>query len=416
MKKLVIGLICLFQVMCLPNISVKANETTRVHSETTLETTTVETTVTTQEPTTESTAVEAPKELVGASVADYLVADHFYQIIVKNAAGEVVYQKDDAIFPQNDLEKLQSIIKNSSHLYMDLGDGQYALAVASLRLVNQTMTFIYDDVIGYSAVFHEGVVTNSGMIISDATDPVIETIAINQPDISGWIVDQPTNLTSDMLIIALNDQQYWATMPYRVGTNGELLDESNTIYLGAFTITGSPYNLHLNIVPKTDAPKEKVNTQQSNNKRRLALADQTTVQADNEVSATDETTEQADNNVAEADVTTVDSTMSQVEHSEAENQNVDNVEESNQLTTDSSVANESTIINEVSDNNQTRLNAEATSSSQQAVTNELQPVVPNDNRPKLPSTGEKSSPYIFLVIPLIAIGLALIGFNKKEKK
>lgn len=278
MKKLVIGLICLFQVMCLPNISVKANEITTINYETSTETTNRETTVTTEESTTVSTTVEAPEELGGAQVADYLVADQFYQIIIKNTADEVVYQKDDAIFLQSDLEKLQAILKSSSHLYIDLGDGQYALPVASLRLVNQTLTFIYDDVIGYSAVFHEGVVTNSGMIISDASDPVIETVTIEQPDIRGWVVNQPSDMTAEILTISLNNQEYWATMPYKVGVSGAVLDESNTIYLGAFTLTDSPYNLHLNIVPKTEAPKEKENNRRLTNKLKTALDREKTVE------------------------------------------------------------------------------------------------------------------------------------------
>lgn len=404
MKKLVIGLICLFQVMCLPNISVKANETTTVRHETSTETTNSETTVTTEESTTVSTMVEVPEGLIGAQVADYLVADQFYQITIKNTADEVVYQKDDAIFLQSDLEKLQAILKSSSHLYIDLGDGQYALPVASLRLVNQTLTFIYDDVIGYSAVFHEGVVTNSGMIISDASDPVIETVTIEQPDISGWVVNQPSNMTAEILTISLKNQEYWATMPYKVGVNGDVLDESNTIYLGAFTLTESPYNLHLNIVPKTEAPKEEENNRRLTNKLKTALDKEKTVQEDHEVTTS--------NNVSTATTTTV----------QDENMQSDTVTEMSHEATTPSVDEQPTIpemetSNETTELTQSQYSTEDTVTTSQTTVEDLQAVVPNqdNNRRKLPLTGEKSGAIMMIVVPLLVLGLLLVVFNKKEK-
>ncbi|OFK61735.1 hypothetical protein HMPREF2811_02825 [Globicatella sp. HMSC072A10] len=401
MKKLVIGLICLFQVMCLPNISVKANETTTVHYETSTETTNSESTVITEESTTVSTTVEAPEELVGAQVADYLVADQFYQIIIKNTADEVVYQKDDAIFLQSDLEKLQAILKSSSHLYIDLGDGQYALPVATLRLVNQTLTFIYDDVIGYSAVFHEGVVTNSGMIISDASDPVIETVTIEQPDISGWVVNQPSDMTAEILTILLNNQEYWATMPYKVGVNGDVLDESNTIYLGAFTLTESPYNLHLNIVPKTEAPKEKENNRRLTNKLKTALDREKTVQ---ENTTTD--------NAPMTTTTTV----------QDENMQSDTVTEMSHEATKPSIDEQPTFpemetSNETTEMTQSQISTENTVTTRQTTVEDLQAVVPNqdNNRRKLPLTGENSRPIMMIVVPLLVLGLLLVFINKKEK-
>ncbi|MGX7098712.1 hypothetical protein ACWOBH_01735 [Globicatella sanguinis] len=401
MKKLVIGLICLFQVMCLPNISVKANETTTVHYETSTETTNSESTVITEESTTVSTTVEAPEELVGAQVADYLVADQFYQIIIKNTADEVVYQKDDAIFLQSDLEKLQAILKSSSHLYIDLGDGQYALPVATLRLVNQTLTFIYDDVIGYSAVFHEGVVTNSGMIISDASDPVIETVTIEQPDVSGWVVNQPSDMTAEILTILLNNQEYWATMPYKVGVNGDVLDESNTIYLGAFTLTESPYNLHLNIVPKTEAPKEKENNRRLTKKLKTALDREKTVQ---ENTTTD--------NAPMTTTTTV----------QGENMQSDTVTEVSHEATTPIIDEQPTIpemetSNETTEVTQSQNSTENTVTTRQTTVEDLQAVVPNqdNNRRKLPLTGENSRPITMIVVPLLVLGLLLVVINKKEK-
>ncbi|MGX7075265.1 hypothetical protein [Globicatella sanguinis] len=401
MKKLVIGLICLFQVMCLPNISVKANEITTINYETSTETTNRETTVTTEESTTVSTTVEAPEELGGAQVADYLVADQFYQIIIKNTADEVVYQKDDAIFLQSDLEKLQAILKSSSHLYIDLGDGQYALPVASLRLVNQTLTFIYDDVIGYSAVFHEGVVTNSGMIISDASDPVIETVTIEQPDIRGWVVNQPSDMTAEILTISLNNQEYWATMPYKVGVSGAVLDESNTIYLGAFTLTDSPYNLHLNIVPKTEAPKEKENNRRLTNKLKTALDREKTVE---ENTITD--------NAPMATTTTV----------EVENMQSDTVTEMSQEAPTPSVDEQTKIpemetSNETTEVTQSQISTENTVITRQTTVEDLQAIVPNpdNNRRKLPLTGEKSRPIMMIVVPLLVLGLLLVVINKKER-
>lgn len=400
MKKLVIGLICLFQVMCLPNISVKANETTTVRHETSTETTNSETTVTTEESTTVSTMVEVPEELIGSQVADYLVADQFYQIIIKNTADEVVYQKDDAIFLQSDLEKLQAILKSSSHLYIDLGDGQYALPVASLRLVNQTLTFIYDDVIGYSAVFHEGVVTNSGMIISDASDPVIETVTIEQPDISGWVVNQPRDMTAEILTISLKNQEYWATMPYKVGVNGDVLDESNTIYLGAFTLTESPYNLHLNIVPKTEAPKEKENNRRLTNKLKTALDREKTVQEN----------------------TTTDNAPMTTTSVQDENMQSDTVTEMSHEATTPSVDEQPTIpemetSNETTEVTQSPISTEDTVTTSQTTVEDLQAVVPNqdNNRRKLPLTGEKSGAIMMIVVPLLVLGLLLVVFNKKEK-
>lgn len=400
MKKLVIGLICLFQVMCLPNISVKANETTTVRHETSTETTNSETTVTTEEWTTVSTMIEEPEELIGAQVADYLVADQFYQITIKNTADEVVYQKDDAIFLQSDLEKLQAILKSSSHLYIDLGDGQYALPVASLRLVNQTLTFVYDDVIGYSAVFHEGVVTNSGMIISDASDPVIETVTIEQPDISGWVVNQPSNMTAEILTISLKNQEYWATMPYKVGVNGDVLDESNTIYLGAFTLTESPYNLHLNIVPKTEAPKEKENNRRLTNKLKTALDREKTVQEN----------------------TTTDNAPMTTTTVQDENMQSDTVTEMSHEATTPSVDEQPTIpemetSNETTEVTQSQYSTENTVTTRQTTIEDLQAVVPNqdNNRRKLPLTGEKSGAIMMIVVPLLVLGLLLVIFNKKEK-
>lgn len=400
MKKLVIGLICLFQVMCLPNISVKANETTTVRHETSTETTNSETTVTTEEWTTVSTMIEEPEELIGAQVADYLVADQFYQITIKNTADEVVYQKDDAIFLQSDLEKLQAILKSSSHLYIDLGDGQYALPVASLRLVNQTLTFVYDDVIGYSAVFHEGVVTNSGMIISDASDPVIETVTIEQPDISGWVVNQPSNMTAEILTISLKNQEYWATMPYKVGVNGDVLDESNTIYLGAFTLTESPYNLHLNIVPKTEAPKEKENNRRLTNKLKTALDREKTVQEN----------------------TTTDNAPMTTTNVQDENMQSDTVTEMSHEATTPSVDEQPTIpemetSNETTEVTQSQYSTENTVTTRQTTIEDLQAVVPNqdNNRRKLPLTGEKSGAIMMIVVPLLFLGLLLVIFNKKEK-
>lgn len=401
MKKLVIGLICLFQVMCLPNISVKANETTTVHYETSTETTNSESTVITEESITVSTTVEAPEELVGAQVADYLVADQFYQIIIKNTADEVVYQKDDAIFLQSDLEKLQAILKSSSHLYIDLGDGQYTLPVATLRLVNQTLTFIYDDVIGYSAVFHEGVVTNSGMIISDASDPVIETVTIEQPDISGWVVNQPSDMTAEILTILLNNQEYWATMPYKVGVNGDVLDESNTIYLGAFTLTESPYNLHLNIIPKTEAPKEKENNRRLTNKLKTALDREKTVQ---ENTTTD--------NAPMTTTTTV----------QDENMQSDTATEMSHEATKPSIDEQPTFpemetSNETTEVTQSQISTENTVTTRQTTVEDLQAVVPNqdNNRRKLPLTGENSRPIMMIVVPLLVLGLLLVFINKKEK-
>lgn len=400
MKKLVIGLICLFQVMCLPNISVKANETTTVRHETSTETTNSETTVTTEELTTVSTMVEVPEGLIGAQVADYLVADQFYQIIIKNTADEVVYQKDDAIFLQSDLEKLQAILKTSSHLYIDLGDGQYALPVASLRLVNQTLTFIYDDVIGYSAVFHEGVVTNSGMIISDASDPVIETVTIEQPDISGWVVNQPSNMTAEILTISLENQEYWATMPYKVGVNGDVLDETNTIYLGAFTLTESPYNLHLNIVPKTEAPKEKENNRRLTNKLKTALDREKTLQEN----------------------TTTDNAPMTTTTVQDENMQSDTVTEMSHEATTPSVDEQPTIpemetSNETTELTQSQYSTENTVTTSQTTVEDLQAVVPNqdNNRRKLPLTGEKSGAIMMIVVPPLVLGLLLVVFNKKEK-
>ncbi|MDT2768853.1 LPXTG cell wall anchor domain-containing protein [Globicatella sulfidifaciens] len=400
MKKLVIGLICLFQVMCLPNISVKANETTTVRHETSTETTNSETTVTTEESTTVSTMIEEPEELIGAQVADYLVADQFYQITIKNTADEVVYQKDDAIFLQSDLEKLQAILKSSSHLYIDLGDGQYALPVASLRLVNQTLTFVYDDVLGYSAVFHEGVVTNSGMIISDASDPVIETVTIEQPDISGWVVNQPSNMTAEILTISLKNQEYWATMPYKVGVNGDVLDESNTIYLGAFTLTESPYNLHLNIVPKTEAPKEKENNRRLTNKLKTALDREKTVQEN----------------------TTTDNAPMTTTTVQDENMQSDTVTEMSHEATTPSVDEQPTIpemetSNETTEVTQSQYSTENTVTTRQTTIEDLQAVVPNqdNNRRKLPLTGEKSGAIMMIVVPLLVLGLLLVIFNKKEK-
>ncbi len=400
MKKLVIGLICLFQVMCLPNISVKANETTKVHHETSTEITNSETTVTTEESTTVSTMVEVPEELIGAQVADYLVADQFYQITIKNTADEVVYQKDDAIFLQSDLEKLQAILKTSSHLYIDLGDGQYALPVASLRLVNQTLTFIYDDVIGYSAVFHEGVVTNSGMIISDASDPVIETVTIEQPDISGWVVNQPSNMTAEILTISLKNQEYWATMPYKVGVNGDVLDESNTIYLGAFTLTESPYNLHLNIVPKTEAPKEKENNRRLTNKLKTALDREKTLQEN----------------------TITDNAPMTTTNVQDENMQSDTVTEMSHEATTPSVDEQPTIpemetSNETTELTQSQYSTENTVTTSQTTVEDLQAVVPNqdNNRRKLPLTGETSGAIMMIVVPLLVLGLLLVVFNKKEK-
>lgn len=400
MKKLVIGLICLFQVMCLPNISVKANETTTVRHETSTETTNSETTVTTEESTTVSTMIEEPEELIGAQVADYLVADQFYQITIKNTADEVVYQKDDAIFLQSDLEKLQAILKSSSHLYIDLGDGQYALPVALLRLVNQTLTFVYDDVIGYSAVFHEGVVTNSGMIISDASDPVIETVTIEQPDISGWVVNQPSNMTAEILTISLKNQEYWATMPYKVGVNGDVLDESNTIYLGAFTLTESPYNLHLNIVPKTEAPKEKENNRRLTNKLKTALDREKTVQEN----------------------TTTDNAPMTTTTVQDENMQSDTVTEMSHEATTPSVDEQPTIpemetSNETTEVTQSQYSTENTVTTRQTTIEDLQAVVPNqdNNRRKLPLTGEKSGAIMMIVVPLLVLGLLLVIFNKKEK-
>lgn len=400
MKKLVIGLICLFQVMCLPNISVKANETTTVRHETSTETTNSETTVTTEESTTVSTMIEVPEELIGAQVADYLVADQFYQIIIKNTADEVVYQKDDAIFLQSDLEKLQAILKSSSHLYIDLGDGQYALPVASLRLVNQTLTFIYDDVIGYSAVFHEGVVTNSGMIISDASDPVIETVTIEQPDISGWVVNQPSNMTAEILTISLKNQEYWATMPYKVGVNGDVLDESNTIYLGAFTLTESPYNLHLNIVPKTEAPKEKENNRRLTNKLKTALDREKTVQEN----------------------TTTDNAPMTTTTVQDENMQSDTVTEMSHEATSPSVDEQPAIPEmatsiETTEVTQSQYSTENTVTTRQTTVEDLQAVVPNqdNNRRKLPLTGETSGAIMMIVVPLLVLGLLLVVFNKKEK-
>lgn len=400
MKKLVIGLICLFQVMCLPNISVKANETTTVRHETSTETNNSETTVTTEESTTVSTMVEVPEELIGSQVADYLVADQFYQIIIKNTADEVVYQKDDAIFLQSDLEKLQAILKSSSHLYIDLGDGQYALPIASLRLVNQTLTFIYDDVIGYSAVFHEGVVTNSGMIISDASDPVIETVTIEQPDISGWVVNQPSNMTAEILTISLKNQEYWATMPYKVGVNGDVLDETNTIYLGAFTLTESPYNLHLNIVPKTEAPKEKENNRRLTNKLKTALDREKTVQEN----------------------TTTDNAPMTTTTVQDENMQSNTVTEMSHEATTASVDEHPTIpemetSNETAEVTQSQYSTENTVTTRQTTVEDLQAVVPNqdNNRRKLPLTGEKSGAIMMIVVPLLVLGLLLVVFNKKEK-
>lgn len=400
MKKLVIGLICLFQVMCLPNISVKANETTTVRHETSTETNNSETTVTTEESTTVSTMVEVPEELIGSQVADYLVADQFYQIIIKNTADEVVYQKDDAIFLQSDLEKLQAILKSSSHLYIDLGDGQYALPIASLRLVNQTLTFIYDDVIGYSAVFHEGVVTNSGMIISDASDPVIETVTIEQPDISGWVVNQPSNMTAEILTISLKNQEYWATMPYKVGVNGDVLDESNTIYLGAFTLTESPYNLHLNIVPKTEAPKEKENNRRLTNKLKTALDREKTVQEN----------------------TTTDNAPMTTTTVQDENMQSNTVTEMSHEATTASVDEHPTIpemetSNETAEVTQSQYSTENTVTTRQTTVEDLQAVVPNqdNNRRKLPLTGEKSGAIMMIVVPLLVLGWLLVVFNKKEK-
>lgn len=231
MKKVFFSLIILLQLISFQVVRVSANESSASST-----------------PNTEVSLAE----FKGNSVANQLLPDQFYQFIIKNDRDEIIYQKDDVIFSTEDLEKVKFMFNNYDHVYLDLGDGQYALDIAKLSLIGNQLTFVNDQVLGYQAIFHEGLVTESGLIFSDSTDPIIQVLDLEQADISHLIVEQPSNMVDDMIVVSLNDQLYWGTLPYKEGINGEEINETNTVLLGAFTLSSTAYNLHLNLVPKAE--------------------------------------------------------------------------------------------------------------------------------------------------------------------
>lgn len=105
-----------------------------------------------------------------------------------------------------------------------------------------------------------------------------------------------------------------------------------------------------------------------------------------------------------------------------ENMQSDSVTEMSHESTTSSVDEQTTIPEmetsyETTEVTQSQISTENTVTTRQTTVEDLQAVVPNqdNNRRKLPLTGENSRPIIMIVIPLLVLGLLLIVINKKEK-
>lgn len=73
--------------------------------------------------------------------------------------------------------------------------------------------------------------------------------------------------------------------------------------------------------------------------------------------------------------------------------------------------------NETTEVTQSQISTENTVITRQTTVEDLQAIVPNpdNNRRKLPLTGEKSRPIMMIVVPLLVLGLLLVVINKKER-
>lgn len=190
----------------------------------------------------------------GLEVADALETTTYYNLQVKDQEDQVVFEFLNFVLTNEELTTFTDYLKTKEFLYLDLGDGQYRLPVADVSLEGNNLTFVTDEKAAYQVFFHQGLVTNSGIIFQDPTDPVIASETIESPDFSQWIIENSAQTTEGPIMISYQEEDYWASLPYYTRQGGEEIDPSKNILVGAFTMSDVPNELHFNIVPRVDAP------------------------------------------------------------------------------------------------------------------------------------------------------------------
>lgn len=218
----------------------------------------------------------------GVQIVDELKPDEFYHLNVidisqVNSDGEhLVFEKSDLILTESELSKLAHLISSSSVLYLDLGDGQYVINIENIELDGQQLTMKASEVLPYSIYFHEGLVTESGQVFPDPSDAVITSVTSQTTDLSQWIA--PTNVatTDKLMMLTVEGQSYWASVPYKVGENGAVYDDETVIMIGAYSLSSAYYGLHINLVPAAESVELAESSQQTTLQQSDTITETTT--------------------------------------------------------------------------------------------------------------------------------------------
>lgn len=188
----------------------------------------------------------------GMDLVDQLDTSTYYQMKIYDKDNQVIFTFDDLTFTSEELEAFKYHVENSENLFIDLGDGQYRLPVKDISLQGTELSMISDEKIGYSVYFHEGLVTQSGGIYQDPTDPTVKTQDIESPDFYQWVIANSALTPEGPVMLTLDGVDYWSTLPYFTGLNGQEIDQSKNILVGALTLTPTPIETHYNLVPRVE--------------------------------------------------------------------------------------------------------------------------------------------------------------------
>lgn len=205
----------------------------------------------------------------GVQIVDELKPDEFYHLNVIDTSqvesdGELlIFEKSDLIFTESELSKVTHLISSSNVLYLDLGDGQYVIKVEDIELNGQQLTMKTSEVLPYSIYFHEGFVTESGQVFPDPSDAVITSVTSQTTDLSQWIDSTHAATTNGLMMLTVDGQSYWSSIPYKVGENGAVYDDETVIMIGAYSLSSAYYGLHINLVPAAESNEPAVVSQQT---------------------------------------------------------------------------------------------------------------------------------------------------------
>lgn len=306
-----------------------------------------------QEETTVAEVQDLPQYTGEALVSQIREYPEIYRVVVTNQEDNVLLDQSNVSFDAEQAEIFAKMLEENSTLSLDLGDGQYQLDVASAYLFMGELHFVATAKMDYSVVFHEGLVTQSGIIFEDSSDKVLTTVQRELSDVTEWL-EKPSDLYStDTLELVVDGKDYFGTQPYFESVNGELIDSTTTVMIGNYRLSKSPLAIHFNVVPRVAAP---------------AAVSQSETTVDNPVEST---TPSSQENASVA-------VESEVESSE------------------SSVASSNTV--QVSVQQATELAANTTQG------------------PSLPATGEAGNTFIWVAIALVIIGALVILLPKRKQK